>query len=134
MVSAFSPEPLPSPSLLSPLNKPNLLVHSKGCNMISRCIVGPGAAVINCGLVSCSTTPSEELADSTKNTNNGGSRFANGLAIDVGPETRGRSLVCYATMSLAEATAAAIDRTSLEAVEEQRTAVDEYAQLARYSI
>lgn len=97
---------------------------TQGCNSISRCVVGPGAAVVNCGLVSCSHPATETSS---------GSRFANGLSVVVGPETRGRELACYATMSLAEASAAAVDRTSPEAVKEHRMAVDEYAELARYA-
>lgn len=97
---------------------------SQGCNSVSRCVVGPGAAVVNCGLVSCS-----HPATATSS----GSRFANGVSVVVGPETRGRELACYATMSLAEATAAAVDRVSTEAVKEHRMAVDEYAELARYA-
>lgn len=96
----------------------------QGCNSISRCVVGPGAAVVNCGLVSCSHPATETSR---------GSRFANGLSVAVGPETRGRELACYATMSLAEAAAAAVDRTSPEAIKEHRMAVDEYAELARYA-
>ena len=96
----------------------------QGCNSISLCVVGPGAAVVNCGLVSCSHPATETSS---------GSRFANGLSVAVGPETRGRELACYATMSLAEAAAAAVDRTSPEAVKEHRMAVDEYAELARYA-
>lgn len=91
-------------------------IFSQGCSMMARCLVGPGAAVVNCGLVSCS-------AD--------GSSFSNGMAIAVGPETCGRELACYATMSLAEASAAAVDRTSPEAVKAQKAAVDDFAELAR---
>lgn len=96
---------------------------SQGCDTVSWCVVGPGAAVVSCDLVACSRTRSET---------DRGSCFANGLAIAVGPETRGREVACYATMSLAEAAAAAVDRASPEAVKEQRVAVDEYAELARY--
>lgn len=115
----------------------------QGCNAISRCVVGPGAAVINCGLVSCSHPPREAVQrpkgghdHADPNGDSGGSDgslccFANGLAVAVGPETRGRELACYATMTLAEAAAAAADRVSAEAVKEQRLAVDEYAELAR---
>lgn len=128
------------------------LFSSQGCNAVSRCVVGPGAAVINCGLVSCSQPPppppmGERRRDNTDaagvgdgvgvgvGVGGGGiSRccFANGLAVAVGPETRGRELACYATMTLAEAAAAAADRASSEAVEEQRLAVEDYAELARY--
>lgn len=106
-------------------------------------MVGPGAAVINCGLVSCSQPPREERQRPEGGHHHAGSNgggdgsdgsfccFANGLAVAVGPETRGRELACYATMTLAEAAAAAADRASAEAVKEQRLAVDEYAELAR---
>ncbi|CAM9416364.1 unnamed protein product [Scytosiphon promiscuus] len=57
--------------------------------------------------------------------------FGNGLAVAVGPETAGRELACYATMTLAEAAAAAADRSCPEAVKELRAAVDRYAELAR---
>lgn len=104
--------------------RPTRPLMSQGCSSVSRCVVGPGAAVINCGLVSCS-----HPATATSS----GSCFANGLSVAVGPETRGRELACYATMSLAEAAAAAVDRVSPEAVREHRMAVDEYAELARYA-
>lgn len=41
-------------------------------------------------------------------------------------------MACYATMTLAEAAGAAADRVSSEAVKEQRLAVEDYAELARY--
>ena len=114
--------------------------------------MGPGAAVINCGLVSCSQPPppppvgsrrpdNADTASGTGAAGVGGSVggggmtspccFANGVAVAVGPETRGRELACYATMTLAEAAAAAADRISPEAVKEQRLAVEGYADLAR---
>lgn len=109
--------------------------------------MGPGAAVINCGLVSCSEPPPPPVgsrrpdkADTASGTGvgvcgaGGSSRcsFANGVAVAVGPETRGRELACYVNMTLAEAAAAAADRVSSEAVKEQRLAVEDYADLARY--
>ncbi|CAM9490648.1 unnamed protein product, partial [Hapterophycus canaliculatus] len=126
----------------------------KGCNAISRCVVAPGAAVINCGLVSCSQPPPPlpPPAATTRGDGGGGAKpspgggdgsivsstvsprrccFGNGLAVAVGPETAGRELACYATMTLAEAAAAAADRGCREAVKEQRAAVDRYAELAR---
>lgn len=114
--------------------------------------MGPGAAIINCGLVSCSQPPpplvgsrrpdnadtasgaGDSVGGSGNDSSSGSSRccFANGLAVAVGPETRGRELACYATMTLAEAAAAAADRVSDEAVKEQRLGVEDYAELARY--
>ncbi|CAM9258645.1 unnamed protein product [Ectocarpus fasciculatus] len=103
----------------------------KGCHAMTRCVVGPGAAVINCGLVSCSQQPPGRVASSSNSSSGGSCSFANGIAVTVGPETRGRELACYATMPLAEAAAAAADRSSPEAVKEHRLAVDAYAELAR---
>ncbi|CAN0392062.1 unnamed protein product, partial [Ectocarpus sp. 12 AP-2014] len=101
----------------------------KGCHAMTRCVVGPGAAVINSGLVSCSQQPP---GSSSSSSSDGGScSFANGIAVTVGPETRGRELACYVTMPLAEAAAATADRSSPEAVKEHCLAVDAYAELAR---
>lgn len=61
----------------------------------------------------------------------GGCRFANGVAVEVGPETGGRVLSCYATMTLGEAASAAMDRASPRAIAEQGAAVGEYADMAR---
>ncbi|CAN0134274.1 unnamed protein product [Ascophyllum nodosum] len=93
----------------------------KGCSSISRCVIGPGAILLDCGLISCSKprTPTHR-----------GCRFANGLAVKVGPETGGRELACYVTMRLAEAAVAVTDRSSSRAVAEQRVEVDAYAELA----
>lgn len=91
------------------------------CNTVCRCIVAPGAALMGCGVVSRSDATGREE----------GSRFANGLTIEVGPETRGRALACYATMNLAEAASAAMDRASPEAVAEHKTTVEEYASMVR---
>ena len=96
----------------------------QGCSSISRCVIGPGAILLDCGLISCSKprTPTHR-----------GCRFANGLAVKVGPETGGRELACYVTMRLAEAAVAVTDRSSSRAVAEQRVEVDAYAELARYN-
>ncbi|CAB1104763.1 unnamed protein product [Ectocarpus sp. CCAP 1310/34] len=110
----------------------------KGCHAMTRCVVGPGAAVINCGLVSCSQQPSDSSGSSgssgssSSSSDGGFCSFANGIAVTVGPETRGRELACYVTMPLAAAAAAAADRSSPEAVNEHRLAVDAYAELARH--
>lgn len=121
-------------------------------------MVGPGAAVINCGLVSCSQPPPPP-PPAAGNDGGGGPKprptdsngdggvsygpvpgaaaspkwccYGNGVAVAVGPETAGRELACYATMTLAEAAATAVDRGRGEAVEELRAAVDRYAELAR---
>lgn len=58
-------------------------------------------------------------------------RFGNGTVAVVGPETKGREVACYATMTLAEASVAATDRANEEAVMERRAAAEEYAERAR---
>lgn len=63
-----------------------------------------------------------------------GTKFGNGIIVVVGPETKGREVACYATMTLAEASVAAMDRVGSEAVRERRTAAEEFGKLARYSI
>lgn len=98
------------------------LPPTQDCNTVCRCVVAPGAALMGCGVVLCSDATGKGE----------GSRFANGLSIEVGPETRGRALACYATMNLAEVTSAAMDRASPEAVSEHRMTVEEYASMVRF--
>lgn len=85
--------------------------------------------MVGCGVISCSQAPGTDGGGS----GGGGAtnRFANGLVVAVGPETKGREVACYATMSLSEAAVAATDRAHPETVRERRAAAEEYGKLAR---
>lgn len=121
-------------STLSSRHYRTLRPPNKSCNMVCRCILRPGAALVGCGLISSSYASSGSCLDGGGGGGSGRScRFGNGVAVEVGPETGGRTVTCYATMTLAEAASVAVDRASPEAVMEHQAAVEKFAEMARLS-
>ena len=96
------------------------VVLGHGCvvadtRLLARAALEDGAAVVGCGVVSCSAA---------------GTSFGNGLVLPCGVEIGGRDVSCYAEMPFAHAVAAATQRTDAAALAAYAAACAAYARRA----
>ena len=81
--------------------------------LLSRCVVGPGAAVVGCGTVCMKALPN--------------SSFANGSTVNVAIETGGREVPIFAEMTLEDAARVAGRRSDSDFQQQWRDRVSTYA-------